>query len=116
MRYLELKDLSFHAYHGVMEQEKMVGNTYVVNLKLFFDFTKAMQSDDLKDTINYALVYEVVKQEMSIHADLIEHLAFRIVNQIKKTFPQLEEIEIRLAKKNPPIRGDMKESAVIIRM
>ena len=116
MQYLELKDLSFHAYHGVMEQEKIVGNTYVVNLKLFFDFTKAMQSDDLDDTVNYALVYEIVKQEMNIHADLIEHLAFRIVNQIKNMFTQIEEIEIRLAKKNPPIGGDMDESAVVIRI
>lgn len=115
MQYLELKEMVFHGYHGVLEQEKKVGNTYTVDLKIFFDLTAAFKTDYLSDTINYAEIYEVVKQQMNISSNLIEHLAFRIVHEIKKKFPLIKEIEIRLAKKNPPFGGDIKEVAIIIK-
>ena len=60
-----LKNIRFHAYHGVLEQENMVGNDYLVNLSLEYDFTRAMQTDELSGTINYAEVYELLKREMA---------------------------------------------------
>lgn len=115
MQYIELKEMIFHAYHGVMEQEKKVGNTYTVDVKIYFDFRKAMQTDDLKDTINYASIYEIIKQEMKVSSNLIEHIALRIISKIKNNYSQIENIEIRLAKKNPPFGGDIKEVAVVIK-
>jgi dihydroneopterin aldolase len=114
MPYLELKEMLFHSYHGIMEQERKVGNTYIIDLKIHFDFKQAMYSDDLKDTINYALIYEIVKQEMAIPSNLIEHVAGRIIEHIRIDFPQIRNMEIRLAKKNPPFGGDVKEAAVVI--
>jgi dihydroneopterin aldolase len=116
MYYLELKEMIFHAYHGVMEQERKVGNSYTVDLKIRFDFRQALDTDDLNDTINYASVYEIVKQEMALPSKLIEHVAGRIIQHIRTDFPLVESIEIRLAKRNPPFGGDIKESAVIIKM
>ncbi len=115
MQYIELKEMTFHAYHGVLEQERKVGNSYFVDLKLYFDFNKALNSDNLNDTINYASIYEIVKTEMLISSNLIEHVAGRIIKHLQKKFPIITEIEIRLAKKNPPIGGDIKETAVIIK-
>ena len=115
MQYIELKEMTFHAYHGVLEQEKKVGNTFIINLKIHFDFQKAILTDNLNDTINYASVYEFVKQEMAISSQLIEHVAGRIIQRLQEEFPIIEKIEIRLAKKNPPFGGDIKEAAVVIR-
>jgi dihydroneopterin aldolase len=112
--YLELKGMTFFACHGVMEQERKVGNTYTIDLKLFFDFLSATVSDNLHDTINYAAVYELVKQEMAIPSNLIEHVAGRILQRIYSDFPKIDRIEIRLAKKNPPMGGDLKEATVVI--
>jgi dihydroneopterin aldolase len=114
MGYIELKKLTFHAYHGVLEQERISGNNFTVDLKLFFDFTKAIQSDNLEDTVNYAAVFEVVKKEMAVQSNLLEHVAGRIVNKIKQRFPQIESVEIRLAKMNPPVGGEAAEAAVIL--
>jgi dihydroneopterin aldolase len=114
MYYLELKKMTFHACHGVMEQERKVGNTYTVDLKIGFDFRKAMETDRLNDTINYALIYEMVKQEMAVPSHLIEHVAGRILNRIRTECPAVETLEIRLAKKNPPFGGDLQEAAVIV--
>ncbi|MDR1738172.1 MAG: dihydroneopterin aldolase [Candidatus Symbiothrix sp.] len=116
MQYLELKGMIFHAYHGVMAQERMVGNTYTVDLKLFFELTPAALSDNLDDTINYAVVYETVKHEMATPSNLIEHVAYRIVSALKKQFENIESVEIRLSKKNPPVSGDVQESAVFIKL
>ncbi|MDR0427077.1 MAG: dihydroneopterin aldolase [Dysgonamonadaceae bacterium] len=116
MQYIELNEMAFYGYHGVTNQEKIVGNIYIVDLKIYFDFQEAMQSDNLKDTINYASIYEIVKQEMNISANLIEHLTYRIASKIKQRFHQISELEIRLAKRNPPISGDMKEAAVVLKL
>ena len=114
-QFIELKGMSFFAYHGVLEQEKKVGNTYTVDLKLYTDLSKAMQTDGLEDTINYAAVYEIVKEEMKKRSQLLEHVAGRIINHTKQSFPKITTVEIRLAKLNPPISGDIKEAAVIIK-
>ena len=73
------------------------------------------ESDDLSATINYAEAYEVVKAEMAVSSKLIEHVAGRIMRALKARFPQLTAIEIRLAKRNPPFGGDIREAAVILR-
>ena len=115
MQYIELKEMIFHAYHGVLEQERKIGNSYFVDLKIHFDFNQVLESDNLHDTINYVSIYEIVKIEMAIPSNLIEHVAGRIIKHIKNDFPQVQSIEIRLAKKNPPFGGDIKETAVVIK-
>lgn len=114
MDCIELKNMIFHARHGVSEQEKTVGNTFIVSLKLYLDLSLAGQSGLLKDTLNYADVFEIVKREMDIPSDLLEHIACRILSAVKQTFPQIVKIQIRLAKVRPPVAGEMEEAAVII--
>ena len=65
MDILRLNGMKFHAYHGCLEQEKWVGNDYEIDLALKMDLKEACLSDNLDDTINYALVYEDIKQIMS---------------------------------------------------
>ena len=59
--YIVLQDLRFHAYHGVLPQERLTGNDYVVNLRIGYDIGDAMLSDDVNDTLNYAEVYQLVR-------------------------------------------------------
>ena len=114
MEYIELKKLIFHAFHGVSEQERIIGNNYRIDLKLFLDLNKAIKSDDLKDTVDYSDIFNLVKQEMAISSRLLEHVAGRIVRKIKQNYPRISKITIRLAKINPPIEGELQEAAVII--
>ena len=114
MNWIELKGMTFHAFHGVGAQERKVGNIYTVDLKFESDIRKAAETDDLNDTVNYASVYAIVKNEMAIPSNLIEHVAHRIIRHIRTDFPLINAIEIRLAKQNPPFGGDIREVAVII--
>jgi len=114
MECIELRGMIFHAYHGVMEQEKIAGNKYRIDLKLFLDLSKAIESDKLEDTVNYADIYDLSKREMSIPSSLLEHAAGRIVKKIRQKYPQISKVKIRLAKNNPPIEGEIREAAVVI--
>jgi len=115
MGCIELKKMIFHAYHGVMEQERIAGNTYRIDLKLFLDLSKAIESDKLEDTINYAEIFDLVKTEMAIPSRLLEHVAGRIVKKIRQAYPHISKVRIRLAKNNPPIEGEIREAAVVVR-
>ena len=53
--YIRLNDVRFHAFHGVLPQEKTVGGDFVVSMRLGYDISRAMESDDVADTLNYSL-------------------------------------------------------------
>ena len=90
--FIQLDSLRFYAYHGVGEQERRVGNEYVVSLRLAVDLRRAMQTDDVADTVNYAVVFEAVRQEMAIPSRLLEHVAGRIATRIFADFPIVKKI------------------------
>ena len=109
---IELRRMTFYAYHGVAPQETRVGNTFIVDLILTAPLENAVWSDDLSDTINYATVYETVKAEM---ARLLEHAAGRILKALKERFPQITEVELVLSKLNPPFGGDIHSASIILK-
>lgn len=106
--------MKFYAYHGVASQEKIVGNTFIVNLLLTADIEAATISDRLEDTINYAEVYAVVAKEMSTPSQLLEAVAGRIMRALHQSFPQIIHVRVRVAKLNPPFGGDLRSAAVIL--
>lgn len=106
--------MNFYAYHGVMPQEAKVGNRFVVTLTLTASLEKAVASDELEDTINYAEVYAVVKEQMEIPSKLIEHAAGRILYALKERFPQLAAVELKLSKLNPPFGGDIYSASILL--
>lgn len=114
MDILRLNGMKFHAYHGCLEQEKWVGNDYEIDLALKMDLKEACLSDNLDDTINYALVYEDVKQIMSERVRLIEHVAERIASKLKSDFPKIVEVEVKLRKMHPPIQGEIASAEIVI--
>ena len=113
MNYLKLKEMKFHAYHGVMENEKKVGGTYSVSLKIGYDFEKASQNDCLTDTINYAEIFDLLKELMKQSSDLIEHVAYRIEKTVLEHYPQIEELETEIKKYNPPVSGEMCYASIL---
>ncbi len=111
---IELEGMEFKAYHGCLEQEKVRGNVFTVDFRGAMDLSAASASDNLKDTLNYADIYDVVSYEMSIPSELLENVAGRIVEAIAKQFPQLQEFSIRVSKKKPPVDGVAQWSIVTL--
>lgn len=111
---IRLRQMRFYAYHGVAAQENRVGNTFIVDLTLTAPLEKAMRTDELEDTINYAAVYEIVREEMAIPSKLIEHVAGRIARALREAFPEITAIELTVSKLNPPFGGDLHSASVIL--
>lgn len=110
---IELRGLTFFAYHGVLPEERHKGNTFIVDLVLDADVARAVCTDELEDTVNYAAVYEVVKREMLVPSLLLEHVCGRIALALLETFLLLSRVQVCVVKKNPPIEGaGVCESAV----
>lgn len=97
--------MTFHAFHGCLEQEQQSGNTFLVTLSMELDTQLAGKTDELDHTLNYQLVYNVVKREMEIPSKLIEHVGQRILNEVFNEFPQIQGLEVKLSKLNPPLGG-----------
>ncbi len=101
-----------YAYHGVLPEEALTGTEFLTDIALTLDLSKAGNSDDLNDTVNYAAITAIVQEQMAIRSELIEHVAQRILNAIRDTFPQVEACEITLTKINAPIDGQVGSVAV----
>ncbi|MBD1372440.1 dihydroneopterin aldolase [Hazenella sp. IB182357] len=97
--------MRFYAYHGVYSEENRLGQRFMVDLELGLNLQPAAQADDLKKTVNYADVYNKVKQEVEeTQVKLVETLAERIATCILAE-DQIEEVRVRVTKPDPPIAG-----------
>ena len=110
--YILLRDLRFHAFHGVLPQERLVGGNFVVDLRVGYPLAQAMTSDRVDDTLNYASLYALVEREMQQPSSLLEHVAGRIAQAIAKTFPEALSIDLTLTKQSPPMGADCKGAGV----
>ena len=111
---IALKKIRIYAYHGTVAQERTVGNDYEVSLKVLVDISRGMESDAIKDTVNYADLYDIVKCEMMRPSNLLEHVAGRIVASVRKNFPGITGGELEIVKVKPPIPGDIIGAAVTV--
>lgn len=114
MNYLIVDDLRIHAFHGVIPTENIVGGEYSVSLKIGYDFSKAAQSDDINDAINYAVICDLIKQEMEQSSKLMENVAWRIQEAIVAGYPMIETLETTVRKIHPPVPYQMAASAVVL--
>ena len=110
--YILLKDICCFAYHGVAPQENIIGNEYLINLRLKVDISQAIHTDNVSDTVSYADIHEAVKAEMSVSSKLLEHVCGRIAQRLLAEFPAIEEKELRLSKRNPPMAADIETAGL----
>lgn len=97
--------MTFHAYHGVWDEEREIGQRFEVDIELKIDASAAAQSDRLKDTVDLYAVYEAVENEvLNGKYLLLETMAEKIAQTILKKF-QVKEVLVRVRKPHAPIRG-----------
>ena len=112
MGKIYLKNIRLYSYHGCMDEEEKIGSDYVVNLKVKTDLSTSSKSDILADTVDYVSLHSIVKQEMAQRSKLLETVADRIINRVIKEHPDVVKVSVKVAKKNPPIGGNVEEVAV----
>ena len=110
--YIFLRNVRFHAFHGVLPQERQVGGDFLVSLRVGYPVEKAKESDEVEDTLNYATLFNLVKREMDVPSQLLEHVAGRIVKAVVADFPVVASVDLELIKLNPPMGADSDGAGV----
>ena len=116
MALISIEKMEFYAYHGCFEEEQKIGTWFNVDLSLEVDTSKAEESDNIEDTVNYQSVYQVVKEQMMIPSHLLENVARRILDAVGKNFPAVSYAWVKVKKMNPPLGGVMESVSVEIEM
>lgn len=110
--YIHMRRLRFHAFHGVLPQERVAGNDYEVSVRIGYPVCDAIGSDDVSDTLDYAAVYDVITRKMAEPANLVERVAGNIVSELAEEFPLITSIDIEVTKLNPPMGADCDGAGV----
>lgn len=106
--YITVDRLRLRAFHGVMPQERTVGNAFEISMR--FEYPPALDAvtgDDLSSTINYARLVDIAKSVMAKPANLLEHIAGRIHQAVIAEYPQIAAGTITVAKIAPPIAAEL---------
>jgi 7,8-dihydroneopterin aldolase/epimerase/oxygenase len=112
---IALEGLEFHAFHGVYPHERESGNFFEVDISVETDFTAAAREDDLSGTVNYEVLFRIVKEEMDEPSKLLETVAENIVSHIFDSLPTVTDVELKISKLNPPIGGKCRSSSISVR-
>ena len=107
MSMIAIEKMEFYSYHGCFKEEKQIGTHFIVDFYFTNDTSRAEITDDLKETISYLDVYQLIKKEMAISSDLLEHVARRILDRIQATYDTIEWAKVKIQKMNPPLGGKM---------
>jgi dihydroneopterin aldolase len=108
-----IKDLQVYAYHGVAQEEKVIGQMFLVCLKIGVNLEKPATSDDVNDTLNYANICNDVQTVMqSKKCNLIEAAALDLIEYLFRRYASIMEISVMLKKPWAPMGHHLKYAAV----
>ncbi|HEX2396500.1 MAG TPA: dihydroneopterin aldolase, partial [Bacteroidales bacterium] len=113
MGQLILRNMEFYAHHGHFKEEQIIGGRFSVDLLIETDMTRASETDELTDTVDYSRVYEAVKTEMACPSKLLEHLAKRIIDAVYRVSDDVGKVTVTVSKINPAIGGKLDKFSVI---
>ena len=109
MALVVLEGMRFHAFHGVYEAEQVLGAEYIVDVYVSTGILLAAKADSLTEAqVNYETVFQICLLEMADPRKLLETVVGAIIGKMKRQFPGMKAVRVRVKKLNPPIFGKMK--------
>ncbi|MDD4820145.1 MAG: dihydroneopterin aldolase [Flavobacteriales bacterium] len=109
---IKLCGVKTYAFHGCMDAEANIGAYYKTDVIMDVDVVDAAKNDDLDKTVNYAIVNDIILSQMAIRSHLIENVCLRILKEVKKAYPQVEHIKVKVTKIAPPVSGSAEGATV----
>jgi len=109
MGKIHLEGMEFFAYHGHYHEEQIIGAKFLVDLELEYNTSIAEHDDHLRDAVNYQEVYLIVKKEMEQKSHLLENVAHRVLNAVRKAFPLVSSMTVKISKINPSVGGKVRQ-------
>jgi 7,8-dihydroneopterin aldolase/epimerase/oxygenase len=111
--HIFIQGLSLHAYHGVMEHEASVGQTFTLDLVLDIDLAQAIRSDKVADTVSYSGLVQVAGEAFCARRfRLIEAAAGAVADAVLERFPRIKAIRVTVHKPHAPIAATFRDVGV----
>lgn len=102
-----IRDLKIFAYHGVNPEEKLDGQSFVFDVDLYVNITKACHSDDVADTVSYAKVIKTITKVFTAEKyDLLEKAAQVTADAVLGEYADVSRVDITLKKPEAPMKAD----------
>ena len=111
MYTISLENLEFYAYHGYYQEENLIGTNFIVDIHVKIDDMQ-LNEGDLTHTVNYEIIFNIVKLRMNIKYKLLEQFVKDVHDDILSNFNFTKSIEVSIRKKKVPIDGMIGESLV----
>ncbi|KAL6601424.1 hypothetical protein ACP70R_044644 [Stipagrostis hirtigluma subsp. patula] len=103
---LVLRGLQFHGFHGVKQEEKTLGQKFVVDVDAWMDLSTAGETDCMSDTVSYTDIYRIVKDVVEGPSqNLLESVAHRIASATLLKFPQISAVRVEVGKPHVAVQG-----------
>jgi len=115
MGIIRVENIRTYSYHGCLEEEAKIGSEYRVDIEIKANLKKSSESDRLADTVDYVHLNLIVKEEMDIRSELLEHVAKRIQDRILDEIPKVSKVITAVSKINPPIGGDVEQVTIVLK-
>ena len=111
-----INNLRLYGYHGVFEEEQKLGQEFLINLEMTLEAeVSSLAQDDIQETVSYADVVELLKQEFKVPFKTLEALSLHLLGTLKR-YSQLKHARLNLAKTAPPIDASLDAVGVDFEM
>ena len=114
MGLITVEGIRVFAYHGHLPEEEKLGGHFMVNVWVTADTSEVEKTDNLNDTVDYARIIDIVKKQMAIRSNMIEHPARRIVDSILP-LKKVQKVKVEIQKIAPPIDASFDKISVTIK-
>ena len=111
MGLITVEGIRVFAHHGHLPEEAVLGGHFIVNVWVEADTTEVEKTDDLNDTVDYVKIIDIVKEQMAIRSNMIEHPAKRIVDAILP-LNKVQKVTVEVEKIQPPIDASFDKISV----
>ncbi|NLR97359.1 dihydroneopterin aldolase [Rhizobium sp. P38BS-XIX] len=110
-----LKNCSFFARHGVLEQEEVLGQRFFVDAAMDVEAGNALETDEIENTVDYGVAFAVIEKiVLGQRRYLIEALANDIATALRKRYPQIVQVKITVRKPSAPVPGILDYAQVCV--
>ena len=113
---ISLEGMRFHAFHGVEERERIEGNTFEVSVTVHYPIARAIGSDNVGDTLDYAELHAIAAHQMATPSRLLENVAWRIAQDVAKRYPAAQKVTVKVSKLKSPIAGVTGPASVTVQL
>ncbi|MCD8201287.1 MAG: 2-amino-4-hydroxy-6-hydroxymethyldihydropteridine diphosphokinase [Clostridia bacterium] len=117
MNRISVKGLEVYACHGVMDFEKNEEQPFVVSAEMDYDFYEAAKSDDVRKTVSYAEVSDILEKTVSEECyNLIETLCYECAYRILEAFDGIRGLSVTVSKPHAPVSAKLEDVSVTVGM